>query len=333
MPQVVNDSRFMMCRSDDLMRVKANRRRGLVAVGLALVFCQTQRFCVADGPAEQTQPAAAGETKKPEESLARHRKRLLDTPVESDSWTFRPTVVVRHGSSQGSGTIIASLEGETLVLTAAHVIRGRGPIVVELHRYNLGIEHQPTILGQWPRYAAAETVGSDNLSDLAVLRIRDMIALPFVARLGAEEAEPASNAGLTSVGIDLGTKLSSWTTQLVEVLWFELNDSGTERPFLVTERIPEHGRSGGGLFDKSGKLVGVCVGHAELVKGKRMGVFSSIENVRQLLREQELISVIERSEERRKRLARSADFSGRRLARPSGSVVTPTDVKHEASMP
>ena len=76
-----------------------------------------------------------------------------------------------------------------------------------------------------------------------------MIALPFVARLGPEDVEPASNAGLTSVGIDLGAKLSSWNTQLVEVLWFELNDSGTDRPFLVTARIPEHGRSGGGLFD------------------------------------------------------------------------------------
>jgi hypothetical protein len=119
----------------------------------------------------------------------------------------------------------------------------------------------------------------------------------------------------------------------VEVLWFELNDSGTDRPFLVTERIPEHGRSGGGLFDKSGKLVGVCVGHAELVKGKRMGVFSSIENVRQLLREQALTSVIEKSEERRKRLARSAGFPGRRVTLPSSSVVTPTDVRHESSIP
>ena len=135
------------------------------------------------------------------------------------------------------------------------------------------------------------------------------------------------------MGIDLGAKLSSWNTQLVEVLWFELNDSGTDRPFLVTARIPEHGRSGGGLFDTSGTLVGVCVGHAELVKGKRMGVFSSVENVRQLLREHELTSVIERSEARQARLARNADTSGRRLTRPSVSVVTPTEAAHEAGTP
>ena len=85
------------------------------------------------------------------------------------------------------------------------------------------------------------------------------------------------------MGIDLGSKLSSWKTHLVEVLGLELNEGGTDRPFLVTARIPEHGRSGGGIFDKHGKLVGVCVGHAELVKGRRMGVFSSVENVRELL--------------------------------------------------
>ena len=49
-----------------------------------------------------------------------------------------PTVVVRRGTSQGSGTIIASVDGETLVLTAAHVVKAEGPVLVELHRYNLG---------------------------------------------------------------------------------------------------------------------------------------------------------------------------------------------------
>ena len=323
-----------MSRADGRIRAKVSGCHALPVVGLALVLSLTEPFCLADDAGQASQPTATGQTKKPAGTPALARKLALDAPIEADNWTFRPTVLVRHGSSQGSGTIIASLEGETLILTAAHVIRGRGPISVELHRYNLGIEQQPSIPGRWPRRVVAETVGSDSLSDLAVLRLRDTIALPFVARLGSEDVEPASNAGLTSVGIDLGTKLSSWNTQLVEVLWFELNESGTDRPrpFLVTQRIPEHGRSGGGLFDRTGKLVGVCVGHAELVKGKRMGVFSSIENVRQLLREHELTSVIERSEARRARLARNADLSGRRLTLPSRSVVTPTEVTHESDM-
>jgi S1-C subfamily serine protease len=322
-----------MGRVDGSIRGQVSGFRALLVLGLALLVCRTERFCLGGDIGPGSQATAAGQTKKSAGTAARSRKRPLDAVLESDNWTFRPTVLVRRGSSQGTGTIIASLDGETLVLTAGHVIRGRGPISVELHRYNLCIENRPSVPGKWPQSVEAEPVATDTVSDLAILRLRNMIALPFVARLGPEDAEPASNAGLTSVGIDLGAKLSSWNTQLVEVLWFELNDSGTDRPFLVTARIPEHGRSGGGLFDKSGTLVGVCVGHAELVKGKRMGVFSSVENVRELLREHELTSVIERSEARQTRLARNAGLSGRRLTRPPDSVVTPTEDTREAGIP
>ena len=48
----------------------------------------------------------------------------------------------------------------------------------------------------------------------------------------------------------------------------------------------------------NGKLVGVCIGHAEVVKGKRMGIFSSVENVRDLLRRNNLVTVVDRSEAR-----------------------------------
>jgi S1-C subfamily serine protease len=235
---------------------------------------------------------------------------------------------VRHGSSQGSGTIIASLDGETLVVTAAHVIRGQGPIIIELHRYNLGLDHLPNVGGRWPRPISAELVGTDPTADLAILRVRKMVGLPYVARLATDDDEPSSGAELTSVGIDLGSKLASWNTRLVETLWFELNDNGTDRPFLVTERIPEHGRSGGGLFDRSGHMFGVCIGHAEIVKGKRMGVFSSIDNVRDLLRDHKLTSVIDRSEAR-SRIARGSLAPGRRLTRPSASAVTSTGAKEE----
>jgi len=198
-----------MSLADGSIRGKVSGCRVLLTVGLALVLCRTERVCRGDDLGAGSQPTAAEQTKKSAGTAARSRKRPLDAVVESDNWTFRPTVLVRRGSSQGTGTIIASLDGETLVLTAGHVIRGRGPILVELHRYNLGIENRPSVPGKWPRDVVAESVATDTLADLAILRVRDMIALPFVARLGPEDAEPASNAGLTSVGIDLGAKLSS----------------------------------------------------------------------------------------------------------------------------
>jgi hypothetical protein len=206
--------------------------------------------------------------------------------------------VVRRANSQGSGTIIASVEGESLILTAAHVIRNEGPISIELHRYNLGVESRSlgSFPGPWPRRLPVELAAVDAASDLAVLRLRRTITLPFVARLAPGEDEPPTDTVVTSVGIDLGQTLASWKTRMVELAWFEMNDSGAERPFLITEKIPEHGRSGGGLFTAEGELVGVCIGHAELVRGKRMGVFAARQSIRQLLLDHELTGIVARTE-------------------------------------
>lgn len=259
---------------------------------------------------------------------SKDRKRRQEIRLESDDWTFRPTVVVRRGTSQGSGTIIASIRGQTLVTTAAHVIRGPGPVSVELHRYNLGIERQASAPDEWPRQVHGEPLALDSSADVAIIRIGDMVALPYVAKLGVAAPELTPSGKFTSVGVDLGTKLSSWDTRLVESTWLSLNDNSGERPFLVTAGIPEHGRSGGGLFDKNGKLVGVCIGHAELAKGKRMGIFSSVESVRELIRRHDLTSVVEQSEARQARLARNLAASSSRsgLVRTSRPTMTPAEL-------
>jgi S1-C subfamily serine protease len=253
---------------------------------------------------------------------------LAKTVLPSDDWTFRPTVVVRRGASQGSGTIIASVEGETLVLTAAHVVAESGPISVELHRYNLGLERAPAQPGAWPRPIDAEVAAMDRAADLAILRIDRLAALPYVARLATTRRELAVDSIVTSIGIDLGKHLSSWSTPLVEALWFELNDNREERLFFITARAPEHGRSGGGLFLPDGELVGVCIGHAELVRGRRQGVFASRESIRQLLADHDLIAVIARSELQRSRLgrhrSRRSGAGGRDSDATSPSSVTPT---------
>ena len=152
---------------------------------------------------------------------------------------------------------------------------------------------------------------TDPAADLAILRIEGIAALPYVARLAPGFEDPASDSLVTSIGIDLGTRLSSWSARLVETLWFELNDSRDERLFFITDRVPEHGRSGGGLFLPNGELVGVCVGHAELVRGERMGVFASRESIRQLLRDDRLAAVVARSELRQSARGRSTQTPGR----------------------
>jgi len=233
-----------------------------------------------------------------------------DRPEARDEWTFRPTVLIRKGKAQGSGTVIASVANETLVLTAAHVVEGPGALSIELHRYNLGLEAVRS-KGNWPRRVAAEIVARDRAADVAVLRIRKMVALPYVARLPLEEKEPARGTVVTSVGIDLGTQLSSWSTRVANVERFEIEGAGADRLFVVTGKAPEHGRSGGGLFLKSGELVGVCIGRSDaIVKGKVLGVFASGASIRRLLRDHELDEAVVQSAGAARRAPVTATHAG-----------------------
>jgi S1-C subfamily serine protease len=221
-----------------------------------------------------------------------------DPPVASDDQTFRPTVVIRRGNTQGSGSVIASIDGETLILTVAHVVNGgSGDVFVELHRYNLGVERQPSPYS-WPRRWKVEIVAIDVGVDLAILRIRHMTALPYVARLADPDAKIPAGTLVTSVGIDQGAHLSSWTAHVHGVVQLDPKDTGTERPYLITDRAPEHGRSGGGLFLGDGTLAGACVGRVDRRKGNSVGVFATLPSIDRLIRDHNLQSTIALSDNR-----------------------------------
>jgi hypothetical protein len=210
-----------------------------------------------------------------------------DRPIPADDQTFRPTVLIRLGPAQGSGTVVASVPGDTLVLTAAHVVEGAGPIRVELHRYNLGRERVEDG-SHWPRGVWGEVAAADPAADVAVVRVRGIDALPYVARISPGDGEPARGTVVTSLGIDGGAQLSSWASRIGGLVWFEGEEEGEQRPFLLTSRAPVPGRSGGGLFLDNGELVGVCIGRTSSERGRWEGLFASTASIRQLLRDHDL---------------------------------------------
>ena len=213
-----------------------------------------------------------------------------DLPRPGDDATFRPTVMIRRDNSLGTGTIIASVEGETLVLTASHVVsKTTGTIIVELFRYNFGVEHVQAITG-FPRRVEASLIARDEDTDLAILRIKGQLAYPYVARIAKGDAPPAIGAKVTSIGFDKGAKLIGFSTKVRAIDRINMGKGGGFRSFVVTEDPPEVGRSGGGLFLADGALDGVCVGRAEHREGRTLGIFSALGNVRDLIRSDEKIA-------------------------------------------
>jgi hypothetical protein len=115
-------------------------------------------------------------------------------------------------------------------LTAAHVVRDATGLKVEIHRFNYGGRVLSlTEGGGWPRLVPATVAAIDPGGDVALVLIRGMTALPFVARFDLEVGEPKRGEVLTSVGVDRGLHLTRWQTTI-------------QGPALVDGSIPEKWR-------------------------------------------------------------------------------------------
>lgn len=198
---------------------------------------------------------------------------------------IRPTVQIRNGTRRGSGTILASVPDETLILTAAHVVHNPTGLKVELHRHNLGGPIAGLSEGGgWPRLVPATLVAADSAADVAVIRIAGMVALPYVARFDPGAEEPTEGDIVTSVGIDGTLFLRRWRTTARGTARVDIGKGGGPRRFILTTRYPDHGRSGGGLYREDGAVVGVCVGQLSVRTGEpKVGLFASVESIRRLL--------------------------------------------------
>lgn len=221
----------------------------------------------------------------------------------------RATVQLRNENRRGSGTVIASAPDEIWILTAAHVVRDATGLKVEIHRFNYGARFLSlTEGGGWPRLVPATVAAIDPGADVALVLIRGMTALPFVAKFDLEAGEPKRGEVLTSVGVDRGLHLTRWQTTIQGPALVDIRKGGGapgrapgvrkrgdpalvdigkwgERLFTVTTRPPEHGRSGGGLFRADGTVIGSCTGRFDLKPGQKVGLFATMTSIRRLIRE------------------------------------------------
>ncbi len=161
--------------------------------------------------------------------------------------TVKVAVQDPDGTSAGAGTLVDARQGEALILTCGHLFRssaGKGPITVSLFQAGpTGAELRTTVPGQLIDY--------DLERDLALVSIRTDAPVQAVA-IGPVGVTLQPGASVTTVGCNNGQNPTAIASQITTI------DRYQGHPNVEVAGAPVEGRSGGGLFNAQGQLIGVC---------------------------------------------------------------------------
>jgi len=162
--------------------------------------------------------------------------------AKSTRSTVRIKVDDKAGHSYATGTIIDSRQGEALVLTCGHIFResqGKGPITVDLFS------------GEQPVAIAGQLISYDEDRDLGLVAIRPTTTVE-VSPVAPRGYKLGRGQRVVSLGCNNGQQPTANSTHVVDI------DRYAEPSNIEAAGMPVEGRSGGGLFDEQGRLVGVC---------------------------------------------------------------------------
>lgn len=171
---------------------------------------------------------------------------LADAVQRAQAATVRIRVFEEVGYGVGTGTIIQSNGQELLVLTCGHLFRDtRGETKIEVDLFYAGQVH--TAEGRVIAYDAKDR-------DIGLLAIQS--SLPIQPVPVAPNATPPRNGdSVFSFGCDRGADPSRRDTRLTGINKYNQH---LRLSNLEIAGAPIDGRSGGGLFNSQGQLIGVC---------------------------------------------------------------------------
>lgn len=164
-------------------------------------------------------------------------------PIDAAGATVRIRVDDRGSESVGTGTIIDAHGNEYLVLTCGHLFRdggGKSPVQVEIFQNGRAV----------PLSAQVVDYRADSV-DIGLVVFRSPVSLPVVPLLPHQTRLQESQV-VFSYGCDGGADPSRRDSKITKLNRY-LGPSNVE-----VGGAPIQGRSGGGLFDAQGQLIGVC---------------------------------------------------------------------------
>lgn len=214
--------------------------RGLLATA------DPQRLGAGKSSRGRSIPATFASTTQPAKTdLSPFQRRLLESSV-------RIRVDDPQGHAFGTGTVVDARQGEALIVTCAHLFRddqkrplGAGAkVTVELFRASAtGAEPSDRV--------EAMVVRTNFDKDIALIAIRSP-SVQAMSPIASSTSTVAKGDAVYSVGCDEGADPTLRTSQ-VNALNRYLGPAN-----ITASGAPVVGRSGGGLFNARGELVGVC---------------------------------------------------------------------------
>lgn len=166
----------------------------------------------------------------------------VDPQARAMQATVRLRVEDPKGNSFGTGTIIDMHGDEALIVTCGHIFRdsgGRGRIAVDLFA--------PGARGP----VQGQLIACNLEHDVALVAIRPRIQItPVPVPHKAYQVRKGDRA--FTIGCDHGNNPTLHETQVTAI------DKYVMPPNIVAAGEPAIGRSGGGLFNTQGQLIGVC---------------------------------------------------------------------------
>jgi S1-C subfamily serine protease len=205
-----------------------------------------------------------------EESQPENHEKLLAA-------TVRLRVDEDQSHAYGTGTIIDSRSGQALVITCGHLFResqGKGPVTVELF--------EPVAGGVRAAGQVRAQVISYNLErDIALVGIWPSRPVA-VAQLAPKGSAIGRGDRVVSIGCSNGNDPTPLATRITQL------DRYQGPANIEAQGAPVEGRSGGGLFNAKGELIGVCF--AADYQGNE-GLYAALDAIHDELAEQGLTEI------------------------------------------
>jgi thiol-disulfide isomerase/thioredoxin len=188
---------------------------------------------------------------------------MADGPMVGST---RIRVTIDGRINLGSGAIIGSRPGMTLVLTCGHIFRGlNDDAKIEVDIFETGA----------PRTFVGTVEKFDLDADVGLISIPTDRAVPAVT-VCAPRNVPAQGDRVACIGCSGGDDPSREQLQVTAINKYTGPDN------IECTGIPVQGRSGGGLFNVDGELIGVCI--AADPEGQR-GLYAHVHAVHKMLDE------------------------------------------------